>query len=118
MLLHQAGIPLQFGSDAPVEPNNPLYGLHAAVTREDRRGRPAGGWCPEQKLTLEESLAGFCRVAAWTGGKEEVLGTVAPGKWADLTVFGADLFDLPPEQWLRTAVEMTVIGGEIVYQAP
>jgi predicted amidohydrolase YtcJ len=57
-------------------------------------------------------------VAAWTAGKEEALGTLAPGKWADLTVFGADLFELPWEQWLRTAVEMTIVGGEIVYHAP
>jgi predicted amidohydrolase YtcJ len=113
-----AGVALQFGSDAPVEPNNPLYGLHAAVTREDRQGRPAGGWCPDQRLTLEESLVGYCRVAAWTAGKEQVLGALAPGKWADLSVFGADLFEMPPEQWLRTAVEMTVVGGEIVYRAP
>ncbi|UCF90019.1 MAG: amidohydrolase [Desulfobacterales bacterium] len=114
--LLEARIPLQFGSDAPVESINPLYGLHAAVTRQDRQGNPAGGWCPNQKLTLPDALAGYTRRAAWTARREDHLGSVAKRKWADLTVFAQDLTRLAPEDWLQTEVEMTMVDGKIVYQ--
>jgi hypothetical protein len=114
--LAETGVPVQFGSDAPVEPIDPILGLQAAVTRQTTAGEPAGGWCPSQRLTLEESIRGFTRVAAWTARKEEVLGTIAPGKWADLTVFCRDLFQVPAENWPSVGIEMTVVGGEIVYR--
>ncbi len=113
-----ADIPLQFGSDTPVEPIDPLFGLYAAVTRRDRRGQPPGGWFPDQRLSLEEALAGFSRQAAWTSGREDDCGLIAPGRRADLTIFEQDLFSLPPEQWLDTAVCMTVVDGEIAYRNP
>ncbi len=114
----EAGIPVQFGSDTPVEPINPLFGLYAAVTRQDRRGAPPGGWFPDQRLSLETSLAGFSRQAAWTSGRDDDLGFIAPGRRADLTVFEQDLFSLPPERWLDATVCMTVVGGEMVYGNP
>jgi hypothetical protein len=114
--LLEAGIDLQFGSDTPVESINPLYGLHAAVTRRDLNGNPRGGWCPDQKLTLEQSLSGYTRTAAWTSRREEHLGKLAPGMWADLSVFDRDLSRLPPDEWLQAKVELTIIGGEIVYR--
>jgi len=109
-------IPMQFGSDSPVEPNNPLLGLHAAVTRQTIRGEPEGGWYPEEKLTLAESLRGFTEIAAWSARKEENLGSITPGKWADLTIFEQDLFRVPVENWPAIDVEMTVVDGEIVYR--
>jgi len=114
--LLEAGIALQFGSDTPVESMNPLYGLHAAVTRRDLKGRPEDGWCPNQKLTLEQCLAGYTRTAAWTSRREQQLGKLAAGMWADLTIFDRDLTRLPPDEWLEAEVEMTIIGGEIVYR--
>jgi predicted amidohydrolase YtcJ len=111
-----AGIPLQFGSDAPVEPINPLLGLRAAVTRQDLGGYPKGGWFPEEKLSLEESLKAFTSLPAWCSRRERYLGTLSPGRWADLTVFDQDLFTIPPGQWSSAEVVMTIVGGEIVYQ--
>jgi predicted amidohydrolase YtcJ len=113
----QAGLRVQFGSDAPVEPINPIYGLHAAVTRQTPAGEPPGGWFPEQKLSLEESITGFTAAAAWSARRENSLGTVAPGKSADLTVFERDLFNLAPKEWPEIATEMTVVHGEVVYRA-
>lgn len=108
------GIRVQFGSDAPVEPIAPLLGVRAAMLRQDPAGRPEGGWRPDQCLTLFESLAGYFQTAAWTTGREGVLGAIAPGYWADVTIFQTDLCRLPPAEWPATAVEMTIVGGEIV----
>ena len=113
--LLQANLRVQFGSDAPVESINPLFGIHAAVTRRDTGGQPSGGWFPDQKLSLEDSIVGFTSVAAWNTRREDKLGTIEVGKWADLTVFGRDLFKLPPEDWSDVETEMTVVGGEVVY---
>lgn len=110
------GIRLQFGSDAPVEQINPLLGLHAAMTRQRPDGEPAGGWYPEQRLSLEESLHAFTAVPAWTSRREERLGALRPGMLADLTIFAEELDRLPPERLPAVPVEMTMVGGEVVYR--
>ena len=114
--LLRAGIHLQFGSDAPVEPINPLLGMQAAVTRQTTQGEPFGGWFPEEKFSLEQSIQGFTLLFSWTSHRESHLGTLAGGKWADLTIFNQDLFGLPPDCWSSVEVEMTVVHGELVYQ--
>ena len=113
--LLQAGLRVQFGSDAPVETINPIYGIHAAVTRQTVLGEPPGGWFPGQKLSLEDSITGFTATAAWSSRRENKLGSIAPGKWADLTVYNQDLFSLPPDNWPDVETEMTVVHGEVVY---
>lgn len=109
-------IRLQFGSDSPVEPINPVCGLHAAVFRQDRELQPEGGWHPEQCLSLEEALAGFSRTAAWIARREDRLGTLEPGNLADLTVLESDLSIVPSKEWHDVGIALTVIGGEIVYR--
>jgi hypothetical protein len=100
-----------------VESINPLLGLHAAVTRQDPNGQPSGGWFPDQCLSLEESIRGFTSVAAWNSRREDRLGVVEPGKWADLTIFERDLFNLSPDEWLSVKPAMTIVHGEVVYRA-
>ncbi len=112
----KAGIPLQFGSDAPVESINPLLSLHAALTRQSLSGEPRDGWFPNERLTLEEVIRAFTLVPAWVSKKEGQLGTLAPGKKADLVVFTQDLFRMPPDQLASVEVEMTMVNGEVVYQ--
>ena len=114
--IRDAGVRHQFGSDAPVEPIRPMLGIQAAVTRQGTDGSPAGGWRPEQKLSLEETIEGFTKTAAWTSRKESELGSIEPEKMADITIFSRDLFETPPEQWHNVDVEMTVVNGEIVYR--
>lgn len=109
-------IPLQFGSDSPVEPVNPVLGIFTAVERKDHKDTTQTTWFAEQSLTLEEAIIGFTRQAAFTSGKENELGIIAPGKLADLTIFNKDLFCTPRAQWPEIEVEMTIINGEIVYK--
>lgn len=106
---------LAFGSDYPIESPDPRGGLFAAVTRRDQAGRPPGGWRPEQALTLEEALRAFTQGAAYAAHQEKMVGLLKPGMWCDLTVFGGNVFELPPEAWLKTKVTATVIGGQVVF---
>ena len=110
-----AGIPMMFGSDAPVEPIAPLLGLHTAVTRQTLSGIPAGGWHPEQQLSLEQAITGYTRLPAWSAGKVDCLGIIKPGFLADLTIFEQNLFHVPPAKWSEVNVEMTIVDGEIAY---
>jgi predicted amidohydrolase YtcJ len=113
--LQERGIRLQFGSDAPVESNDPRIGIQAAVARTGR-GMPAGGWHPEQALSLTDALLAYTRAAAATSFRETRSGTIAPGFLADFTIFDRDMFapDAPPAT--EVSVEYTVIDGVIVYE--
>lgn len=108
------GIRVQFGSDAPVEPIAPILGLKAAVTRSCGHDSQES-WRADQCLTLEQSIAGFTQTAAWTSRKEDRLGSIAPGKYADLTVFEKDLFEIPAKEWAGVGVEKTIIEGQVEY---
>jgi predicted amidohydrolase YtcJ len=114
--LKEAGATLAFGSDAPVEPLNPWPGIHAAVTRQRPNGAPAGGWYPEQRLSVEEALHGFTCGAAIAAGASEALGSIAPGKLADIAVLSADPFKLDPAELHRVSAELTMIEGDVVWE--
>jgi predicted amidohydrolase YtcJ len=116
--LRRAGVHIACGSDFPVESANPFYGLYAAVTRQDREGWPAGGWYPEERMTREEALACFTRDAAYAAGMEAEVGTLSPGKWTDYLLLDRDLMLIPDDDLWRVEVLRTVIGGEVVYEAP
>ena len=87
-----AGVTLAHGSDFPVEIVSPFWGIYAGVTRQDRKGKPAGGWHPEQRLSLEETLTGFTAGAAFAAFAEDSVGILKPGMRADLTIVDRDLF--------------------------
>jgi predicted amidohydrolase YtcJ len=108
-----AGAVLAFGSDCPVEDFNPFWGIHAAVTRRRADGRPGpDGWYPEQRLTVDESLRGFTLGAAYAGYSEDRLGSLAPGKLADLVVLDRDIYNIDPMAIAETQVLGTLLGGE------
>lgn len=111
-----AGIPVAFGTDWFVEPLDPRLGLYAAVTRELPGGGPPGGWLPEEKLDLEQALDLYTRGSAYAEFAEARKGTLEPGKLADFVVFAADLFDVPPREILATPVDLTVVGGRVVFE--
>jgi len=111
-----AGIPVAFGTDWFVEPLDPRLGLYAAVTRERPEGGPAGGWFPEEKLTLDDALDRYTRGSAYAEFAERCKGTLESGMLADLVVFAADLFHVPPRQILTTPVDLTVVGGRVVFE--
>jgi predicted amidohydrolase YtcJ len=110
-----AGIPVAFGTDWFVEPLDPRLGLYAAVTRERPEGGPEGGWFPEEKIALEDALDLYTRGSAYAEFAEKEKGTLVPGMLADLVVFAADLFKVPPRQILTTPVDFTVAGGRVVF---
>lgn len=116
--LIERGTRFCFGSDAPVESPNPFLGLHAAVTRRRPDGSPAGeGWYPAQKLTLEETLAGFTLGPAYAAGLENELGQLAPGYFADLIVLDQDPFAISADILYQLKPSATMVGGEWVWQA-
>jgi hypothetical protein len=108
---------LALGSDFPVEAVNPWFGIYSAVTRQDQKGNPPGGWYPEQKLTLAEAIRGFTYDAAYAAFEEKSRGTIEPGKLADFTIVEGDPFNAPFSDLFRTKTLYTVVGGEIVYGA-
>ena len=112
-----AGVPLAFGSDAPVADPNPLWGIHAAVTRQQRDGSPEGGWYPDQRLSVAEAVWGFTMGPAVVTGQQAALGSITPGKLADLVVLDRDIFAIDPRDIHRAQVVLTVFDGEVVYEA-
>jgi predicted amidohydrolase YtcJ len=109
------GTVLAAGSDFPVSPENPFDGMHAAVTRTDRQGKPAGGWYPKQAMTPTEALRAFTMSAAFAAHQERVLGSLTPGRHADFILVDQDPFALTGgrSMW-QTAVLQTWLGGRRV----
>jgi predicted amidohydrolase YtcJ len=112
-----AGVKFAMGSDCPVADPNPLWGIHAAVTRQQRDGTPVGGWYPQQRLTVAEAVWGYTVGTALVTGQESRLGSLTPGKLADLVVLDRDIFDIDPMQIAQTQVVMTVFDGQVVFEA-
>ena len=112
-----AGIPVLFSSDAPVCDPSPLVGIHAAVTRQRRDGTPAGGWYPEQRISVEDAVQGYTTVPAAFYGQSREMGTLTPGKRADMTILDRDIFQVDPMEIADTRVEMTIFDGRIVYRS-
>ncbi|MCC6148128.1 MAG: amidohydrolase [Anaerolineaceae bacterium] len=116
--LQKSGAVLSFGSDAPVESPNPFWGLYAAVTRRRQNGQPGPkGWYPEQRLTLQQALAGYTTNPAYTSGVEGRQGQLTPGCWADLIVLKKDPFTIAPEEWVHIKPLATMVGGEWVWRS-
>ena len=112
----RAGITLALGSDCPVADPNPFWGIHAAMTRQDRDGNPSAGWHPQQRLSLTQAIWGYTMGPAIASGRAHLQGSLSPGKLADLLVLDQDIFHIQPAKIPHTQVVMTVLGGKIVYQ--
>jgi predicted amidohydrolase YtcJ len=112
------GVHLAFGTDFPVESINPLRGIYACVTRELPQGGPAGGWQPQEKLSMYDCLRDYTVGSAYAEFSEKIKGQIAPGMLADLVVFQEDLNKIAPADLLKLPVAMTIAGGRIVYQDP
>lgn len=116
--VQKAGGRLALGSDFPVEDVNPWFGIYAAVTRQDQKGWPAGGWYPEERLSLEEAIRGFTLDAAYAAFEETSRGTIEPGKVADFTVVAGNPYTSDRSQLFKMKVLQTIVAGESVYTAP
>ncbi len=108
---------LAFGSDWPVVTINPWYGLQNALTRETVDRTPAGGWLPEQRISLAAAIRAYTLDAAYAGHCEKTEGSIEPGKLADFIIVSQDLFKVDPHQLRDTKVLITVVGGKPVYES-
>lgn len=103
------------GSDFPVELADPFFGLHAAVTRQDRDNQPAGGWYPAEAMSKLEAFRSFTLDAAYAAGQDNTLGSIEPGKWADFIVLDQNPFTQPAATLWQQRVLATYIAGKPVY---
>ncbi|PYI91417.1 MAG: amidohydrolase [Verrucomicrobia bacterium] len=116
--LLKSGAVVTGGSDAPVERGEPMIEFYAAVARKSIKGESADGWHPEEAVSREQALKMFTLAPAYAAFEEKDRGSIESGKLADLTVLSAEIMKIPAPEILKTNCAMTVIGGEIVYEAP
>ena len=114
--LLDSGARLAFGSDWFVAPPTPIEGVYAAVTRRTLDGKNPDGWVPQQKIKVEEALRAYTIDAAYAGFSEKSLGSIEPGKLADMVVLGRNLFETPPEELNQVPIRTTIVGGKVVYR--
>ena len=115
--LIEKGTVIAGGSDAPVEVGSPIIEFYAATVRRDLSGFAGEGWNIDQRLSRYDALKLFTQNSAFTSFQEETLGTIESGKLADLTVFNQDLMTIEDNKILDTKAVMTVVQGEIVFDA-
>jgi len=108
-----AGVPLAFGTDYPVEPITPFRGVYCAVTRQNEAGTTS--FHPEQKLTIGQTLYAYTQGSAYAEFADGWKGKLAPGYVADFVVLDRDLTAVSPHEILGTVVLRTVVDGETVY---
>lgn len=110
------GVIVGGGSDSPVESFSPLWGIHCAVNRPSACDNETV-FLPEQCLTVEEAVGLYTTAPAVLGFAEKDLGTLEAGKWADLVVLDRDIFTVPHKQIKDLKVELTMLGGRVIYRA-
>ncbi len=106
------------GSDAPVERGDALIEFYAAVARKDLKGFSAPDWHPEEALSRAEALKLFTSSAAYARFAEDELGTIEPGKRADLSAFSVDLMTAPEAEIPKGHAVLTIVDGKVVYRRP
>ncbi|WP_226667017.1 amidohydrolase [Metabacillus litoralis] len=114
--LLEEGIPCAGGSDAPIEPIDPLLGIYAAITRESLYDSSGTSYFPEQKLSIYQAVGLFTKGSAYAIHHQHDRGMIKKGFVADFTVFDLDIFNQSAEHLLQTKVMMTVVDNEIMYQ--
>lgn len=115
--LLDAGATLAFGTDSPVTDIDPVDAVYTAVTRRDAdTHEPHEGWLPEERITLAEALRAYTAGSAVAAQRADDLGTLEPGKLADIVVLEPNPFTLAPEDLQQARVQATYVGGEKVYE--
>ncbi len=116
--LEKSGARLAFGTDYPVEVVSPFRGLYACVTRQLPNGNPAGGWQPQEKISLQDCIRAYTSGSAYGEFEEGKKGELKVGEYADFLILSNDLTKVPPSDYVKTEVLRTVVGGRTVYEKP
>ena len=111
------GVRLALGTDWEVAPLDPMQTVYAAVTRATLDGKNPGGWFPEQKLTVPETIEAYTMGSAYAEFQDNVKGSITPGKLADLVELSDDIFTVPPEKLRDVHVLKTILGGKVIFDA-
>ena len=111
------GVRLAFGTDWNVAPLNPMLGVYAAVTRATLDGKNPGGWFPEQKLTVAETVSAYTMGSAYAEFQDQEKGSISIGKLADMVILSDDIFSIQPEKIKEVRALRTFVGGKLVWEA-
>lgn len=114
--MEKLGIPIVYGTDAPVEDLNPFECMYCAVNRQDLSGYPSQGFHPQEKVSIESALHHYTQGGAYASFDEHEKGTLEKGKLADLIIVDQDLFTIDPASIKNTTVSLTMVDGQIVYE--
>lgn len=117
--LRESNARLTFNSDNPGSDHSIFYGLHAAITRQDKNSEPEGGWYAHESMTAEEAVRGYTSWSAYASFREDETGIIDEGRWADITVMDVDPFvlaDEVPADMLQGRILMTIVNGQVVYE--
>lgn len=119
--IQASGAVLSFGTDWPGTsaseyPINPMLGLYAAVTRQTTTGKPASGWFPDERISIQDAIRAYTYNTAYANFEEKIKGSIEVGNLADLTVLSRNLLQIPSKEILTTEVVYTIVNGKIVYQ--
>ncbi len=109
------GVRLALGTDWTVAPLNPMLTLYAAVTRATLDGKNPNGWVPEQKISLTEAVEAYTMGSAYAEFQEKELGSLSPGKLADIVILSDDVFSIDPKNLPDVRVDQTIVGGKTVW---
>jgi hypothetical protein len=114
--LLKSGTKIINGTDAPVEPINPIPSFYASVSRMTLKGQPEGGYEPAEKMTREQALRSYTLDAAHGAFEENAIGSIEVGKIADFTILTTDIMKVPEKEILNSSVAMTIVDGKVVFE--
>jgi predicted amidohydrolase YtcJ len=115
--MERLGIRASYGTDAPVEPVNPLLGIACAVTRKDlAKNYPQNGFFPEECVDVYTAVDNYTAAGAYAHFDENRLGRIRAGYAADMVLLDKDIFSIPAKEIPSARVLWTIINGELVFE--
>jgi hypothetical protein len=113
--MHEKGITIAFGSDAPVDQADPILGMHLAVNRQDLKGYPKDGWFPKEKISIKDALYFYTVNAAYAEGMEHKKGALSLGMYADFAILDENILTVDSKKIKDVKVLDTYLGGKKLF---
>lgn len=114
--LLDSGAVMSMGTDFPIVGLNPFHSLYAAVTRKDPFGKMNEGWQMHQAISIEEAMKAHTWGSAYSQDREDEIGSLKEGLFADIAVIDRDLFSVPAEEIKKANVDVTIFDGKVIYE--